>query len=207
MDGKPELLAPRARQDGLVVRELEDEVLVYDLERNQAHCLNQTAGLVWKHCDGETTISDITELLRKDLGPAANDQTVWHALVELGKDHLLEEQVSRPATTSVVTRRHMLQKVGVAVTAAAVTSIAVGGVAQAAVSCTGCGQNQFCCSGVCCNQTCCGPSQLCCGQNACCNGACCGAGQCCATTVCCSNTCCQGVCCAAGQTCKGGACH
>ena len=205
MDGEAELLAPRARQNRLVVRELEDEVLVYDLERNEAHCLNQTAGLVWRHCDGQTTISEMTELLRKDLGLAANDQTVWHALFELGKDHLLEEQVSRPAATSVVTRRHMLQKVGVAVTAAAVTSIAVGGVAQA-VSCIGCGQNQSCCSGVCCNQGCCGPSQLCCGQNACCNGACCSTGQCCATTGCCSNVCCQGVCCAAGQTCKGNAC-
>jgi hypothetical protein len=145
MDGKSELLAPRARQNGLVVRELDDEVLVYDLERNEAHCLNQTAGLVWKHCDGETTISEMVELLRKDLGPAADEQVVWHALLQLGKDHLLEEQVSRPATAPVMTRRHMLQKVGVAVTAAAVTSIAVGGVAHA-VSCPS-GENSTTCPG------------------------------------------------------------
>ncbi|MBV9278705.1 MAG: hypothetical protein JOZ41_01360, partial [Chloroflexi bacterium] len=53
MDGNVELLAPRARKNGLIVRELEDEVLVYDLERHRAHCLNRAAGLVWKHADGE----------------------------------------------------------------------------------------------------------------------------------------------------------
>ena len=40
-------LMPRARQDELVVEELQDETLVYDLERHKARCLNRTAALVW----------------------------------------------------------------------------------------------------------------------------------------------------------------
>ncbi len=39
---------PHGRKDGLVVKELGNETLVYDLERDEAHCLNQTAALVWK---------------------------------------------------------------------------------------------------------------------------------------------------------------
>ena len=50
---------PRARKDGLVIKELSNETLVYDLERDEAHCLNQTAGLVWKQCDGRTTVTKI----------------------------------------------------------------------------------------------------------------------------------------------------
>ena len=33
-------LMPRARQDELVVEELPDETLVYDLKRHKARCLN-----------------------------------------------------------------------------------------------------------------------------------------------------------------------
>jgi hypothetical protein len=31
---------PLARKEGLVIQELPDEVLVYDLDRDRAHCLN-----------------------------------------------------------------------------------------------------------------------------------------------------------------------
>ena len=48
---------PRARQDELVVEELSDETLVYDLKRHKANCLNRTAALVWQDCDGQTSVS------------------------------------------------------------------------------------------------------------------------------------------------------
>jgi hypothetical protein len=50
---------PRARTDGLVVKELTDEVLVYDLKRDKAHCLNLAAAAVWKLCDGRSTAAEI----------------------------------------------------------------------------------------------------------------------------------------------------
>ena len=37
-------LMPRARQDELVVEELPDETLVYDLKRHKARCLNGYGG-------------------------------------------------------------------------------------------------------------------------------------------------------------------
>lgn len=43
---------PMARQSGLVVQEMPDEVLVYDMDTNKAHCLNQSAAFIWKSCDG-----------------------------------------------------------------------------------------------------------------------------------------------------------
>ncbi len=43
---------PLARKADLVTKEVADEVLVYDLKSHKAHCLNQTAALVWKYCDG-----------------------------------------------------------------------------------------------------------------------------------------------------------
>ena len=53
---------PLARREGLVIRELADEVLVYDLDRDRAHCLNQTAAFIWQCCDGRTS----TETVRRE---------------------------------------------------------------------------------------------------------------------------------------------
>jgi dTDP-D-glucose 4,6-dehydratase len=50
---------PLARQKGLVVQEIPDEVLVYDLDSNKAHCLNKSAAFVWKSCNGSNSVTDI----------------------------------------------------------------------------------------------------------------------------------------------------
>jgi len=54
---------PLARQDRLVVQELSEEVLVYDLDRHRAHCLNRTAALIWRHCDGSTSVAEMARRL------------------------------------------------------------------------------------------------------------------------------------------------
>ena len=56
-------VAPKARKHELIVKELSDETLVYDETTHKAHCLNQTAALVWKFCDGRTSIPQMTRLL------------------------------------------------------------------------------------------------------------------------------------------------
>ena len=54
---------PEARREDIVVQELPDETLVYDLKRHKALCLNRAAGLVWKHCDGRTSVAEMAVLL------------------------------------------------------------------------------------------------------------------------------------------------
>ncbi|HEY0004483.1 MAG TPA: hypothetical protein VGB17_06700, partial [Pyrinomonadaceae bacterium] len=59
MDHNKSVRWPLARKEGLVVRELADELLVYDTRRDRAHCLNKTASLVWQRCDGLTSTSEM----------------------------------------------------------------------------------------------------------------------------------------------------
>lgn len=59
---------PVARQSGLVVQEMPEEVLVYDLETNKAHCLNQSAAFVWKSCDGKNSVMDIVREFERRSG-------------------------------------------------------------------------------------------------------------------------------------------
>ena len=48
---------PISRSNGLVIHEIPGEVLVYDLNSNKAHCLNEPAAFVWKYCDGTHSIA------------------------------------------------------------------------------------------------------------------------------------------------------
>jgi hypothetical protein len=103
---------PQAREDGLVVRELPEELLVYDLDRHEARCLNKPAALIWKHCDGKNTVAQITRLLEKELKTTVNEEVVWYTINRLGKAHLLKQRVTRPAGAAFHSRRELMAKVG-----------------------------------------------------------------------------------------------
>ena len=63
-------MSPLARTESLIIKELADETLIYDTQRDKAHCLNSTAALVWKNCDGKRSVNDLRELIEKDAGVA-----------------------------------------------------------------------------------------------------------------------------------------
>ena len=106
-------LMPRARKDELVVEELPDETLVYDLKRHKAHCLNPTAALVWQHCDGRTTSSDMAEILEQELELPRDEQIVWFAIDRLRKAKLLDKREDGPAKARRYSRRDLVRKLAV----------------------------------------------------------------------------------------------
>src|SRR5229473_7924976 len=101
---------PRARKDGLVIKELVNETLVYDLDRDEAHCLNQTAALVWKRCDGKTTIAKMTSLLQEQLSTSVSADVVWLAIKQLQRFHLVESYVEEAVAMPSVSRRNLVLK-------------------------------------------------------------------------------------------------
>jgi hypothetical protein len=114
-----------------VVRDLADEVVVYDRERHQAHCLNRTSAFVFRHADGQRTAADIAVLL----GPGADEDLVQAALDQLAAAGLLE---TVPGRASALSRREVLKQVGLgaAVLAPAVASLLVPTPAEASATCT-----------------------------------------------------------------------
>ncbi|HEX8686306.1 MAG TPA: PqqD family protein, partial [Pyrinomonadaceae bacterium] len=71
MAERTDAAVPRARAEGVVVREVAEEVLVYDLDTHRAVCLNATAAAVWRLCDGRRAPADIRRALpaaRADAG-------------------------------------------------------------------------------------------------------------------------------------------
>jgi hypothetical protein len=163
--------AALARHEELVVQELPDELMVYDLKRHKAHCLNKTAAFIWHHCDGQTTVTELTGLLRQETGASVDEDVVWYTLDKLGKADLLEGKLNSPVKDSL-SRRRMIRRLGTIIVVPAVISlVAPTALAQATVITLNkkipCGQcnNQDnpagCASSTCCTGSCGGPQRTC----------------------------------------------
>ena len=106
----PNHQTPRARKEGLLFTPLNDELVIYDIERNKAHSLNRVASLVWKHCDGQTAVSHIQKVVAQELQSSVDEQVVWLALQQLERNQLLEEKVQTPV--NLISRREAARRFG-----------------------------------------------------------------------------------------------
>jgi hypothetical protein len=56
----------RWRVSGLMVREVDGEVLLLDTESDQIHQLNRTASLIWRKCAEAASADEIATLLARE---------------------------------------------------------------------------------------------------------------------------------------------
>jgi hypothetical protein len=150
---------PRAREKGLLTCEVADELLVYDLDRCKAHCLNSTAALVWGRCDGRTSVSEITRALNSAYGVTLDNDVVWFALEQLERARLIQIDLAhgRRTGSAKLTRRELIKRAGAsAATGLPLVSSIITPTAVEAASCRGpgaaCGPdgpNSMCCNGTC----------------------------------------------------------
>jgi len=123
---------PSGRRDGIIVRELADEVLIYDLQRDKAHCLNKTAGFVWQHCDGRTQVATVARLLAAETQTFVDESVVLLALHQLAERHLLVDPLPRSSGLRVSRRRLVLKYAPAALALPLIMSITAPTAAQAA---------------------------------------------------------------------------
>ncbi len=76
---------PPVRSQDIVMQDLGQEILLYDLAINKAFCLNQTASTVFRHCDGITNLADL-KLKNRHL----SDEVIFLTLDLLDKNNLIE---------------------------------------------------------------------------------------------------------------------
>jgi hypothetical protein len=119
-------MLPRRRDQGLLIERTSDETIVYDKARYNAHCLNRVSFLIWQHCDGQTSRTEMVELLRAELGLAADETTVGLILEQLAEANLLvEERPARPASAARRSRRQAARQLAAIGLAGVVISIVV----------------------------------------------------------------------------------
>jgi hypothetical protein len=197
---------PRARHEGLVIREVADEMLVYDLDQHRAHALNRPALLVWRECDGRTSVRELTSRLQPSL-PGAGEEVIWLALAELDRAGLLQERLP---VQSGASRRQVLARLGLSVAAGALIIPAVTSVVAPHPAAA---QTTAACAGrTCATFTTCGPGGTCvCATTAEGSGFCVeGQTPCAGLTACSSSSgcpsgqaCVVNTCCGAGGVCVG----
>jgi hypothetical protein len=105
---------PKARENDIVVQELKNEVILYDLVINQAYCLNETSAMVWNLCDGQSSVSDITRQLSKKLNQPVTDDLVWLALDRFKTANLLSDNNEIEIEFNGLSRRDVIRKIGFA---------------------------------------------------------------------------------------------
>jgi hypothetical protein len=105
----------RVHSESLILEQLPNELMIYDREQNKAFCLNQTAAFVWNHADGKTSVVEMAKGLGHQSGKPAkeNEELVWFAVQILSKDGLLDSSTVLPPSILGLTRREMLQRLGV----------------------------------------------------------------------------------------------
>lgn len=104
------IFRPTSRKKNIVVQELSDEVLIYDLGTDKAFCLNETSAVIWQMCDGTKTVSEISRAAGKKLNAPISEDFVWLALELLKKDKLVNDEFK--SVFEGMTRREVIRKVG-----------------------------------------------------------------------------------------------
>ncbi len=90
-------MTPKARKNHLLVHQVDDEMVVYDMNRKWAHRLNNTAARVWSLLDRNRTTSEI-----------ADDLDVDESVVTLSIDHLADAHLLESSEPFSVSRRKAL---------------------------------------------------------------------------------------------------
>ena len=145
---------PQARRSGVITSELDGEILIYDLARHRAHCLNASAAFVWRNCDGQRTEADLAVLWQEATGQPGGQEIVTLALRQLQRARLLEAMIE--TTGSRFSRQELLRKAGFVGAAAIVPTVLsiVAPPAAYAASCIHCGTSTPCTQGA---VACCSP--------------------------------------------------
>jgi len=125
----------RPRRSDLLMTKLDDEVVVYDPERKQAHSLNRLAVAVWDHAENAKTVEELQRNVSQALDVAIDQSAVVGALRMLERAHLV---ATRLVASGGITRRDALKKAGrygaAAVIATPIIASALVPVAAAAAS-------------------------------------------------------------------------
>lgn len=192
---------PKARTTNLIISELSDELLVYDLKTDKCHCLNKTAYLVWQNCNGKNHLQDIAAKFGENPPKEFSEKLMFLTLAKLEKANLLEGKNEYQKIISKISRREMMQSLALSMTVALPLVASV--VAPTSVSAQSCPPAQTC-TDLNSVTTCCSNNQMCLGGTCCdapraCSTLCCAPGlvcipttdTCCFALLACGNNCCS----------------
>jgi hypothetical protein len=100
---------PVARTDGLNVKRMGSEAVVFDPESGNVHHLNNVAEVVWRACDGKTDVAGLTRIVARVTNVDNPGPAVELALEQLSSRGLLSTNVERANSDRRRNRRDALK--------------------------------------------------------------------------------------------------
>ena len=97
---------PKNRTSGILEREADSELLIYDLQIDKAYNLNETSKIVYKACSRAATFDELKQRYQFD------DDLIYLTLDELKQRNLIEDDYVSPFAG--INRREVIRKVGLA---------------------------------------------------------------------------------------------
>ncbi len=124
---------PKARQENLVIQELENEILIYDIKSNKCFCLNESLKLIWHLCDGKNSANEISNLMSQNFRTIVSENFILLGLRELYREDLLEKEGDLEFSFLKSSRRELIKNIGFAsiITLPIISSVVVPSVAMA----------------------------------------------------------------------------
>ncbi len=124
---------PKARKKNIVVQELENETLVYDLNTKKAACLNDTSRMIWNYCNGKNGVAEIADLVSVETKSLVGTELVELCIEQLQQESLLDNKCYLTTSLTGLSRREAVKRIGLSVAIALpiVASIAVPSAVQA----------------------------------------------------------------------------
>jgi Coenzyme PQQ synthesis protein D (PqqD) len=103
---------PLSKKADIVIQKVGNEILIYDLKLNKAFSLNETSSIIWQACDGNKSVSEISNQISKEFNSSVNEEFVWFALEQFKKDNLIENESEFFTPFEGLSRREIIRKVG-----------------------------------------------------------------------------------------------
>jgi hypothetical protein len=105
---------PVGRREGLLERQVGDELVVYDTKESLACGLNATAATVWRLADGSRSVPELAESLRGQIGEVADEDLVMITLDRLQEQGLIADGYApRDVASARLDRRRFIRRAGV----------------------------------------------------------------------------------------------
>ncbi len=97
---------PLARTEEILVQDIAEETLAYDLKTNQVYCLNQAAGVVYRACVANASFEELK------LEHKFTDEIIFLALDQLKRANLLAVDSNYSSPLIGMSRREVIKRFG-----------------------------------------------------------------------------------------------
>lgn len=110
------MITPKVRNENIIVQELLDETLLYDMKVDKVYCLNHSLSAVYHACDGKKSLPELQTIVSEKLQTSITNEFILLSLKQLDEKDLLAEsdKLNEQINLAGMSRRQLVKNAGLA---------------------------------------------------------------------------------------------